>query len=320
MRPPQSSHPTTSNALKKKHTITSKRRLSKAITLAVPLVAASTNCASTLSTSPKFGPRKQKAIKSSSVQKTTSADTPKTYSFNALWAGNFAELQDKNVTIHTLILGTHPSVTSLLENKYFGHPMNAFWWIAGDCLGFRRNDGITMQGEPYKFTSQLRYSTEYVIPYSEQIRLFASKGFALWDVVKECQRKGSLDSAIKGDAPNDIRGFCEQHPSINRIVLANGGTACSKFNKHFMEWWASGELKPGANEESLKVFGKFGKICNNFQSGRIECISAISVSPAAAKFSYSHKRDFWDEYVYRPGLENYNMQQSLNNQAAVEDV
>jgi len=40
--------------------------------------------------------------------------------------------------IHTLILGTHPSIKSLEEQQYFAHPLNAFWWIAGDCLGFRR--------------------------------------------------------------------------------------------------------------------------------------------------------------------------------------
>lgn len=30
---------------------------------------------------------------------------------------------ESDMKIHTLILGTHPSITSLAENKYFGHPL-----------------------------------------------------------------------------------------------------------------------------------------------------------------------------------------------------
>jgi hypoxanthine-DNA glycosylase len=302
---------------KQSNTYTSKRNLSTVFSLAAPLAAIS--CASALKTPLDVAdPRKQR-IKSLLVKK-TSPSTTKTSSFGALWAGNFTELQHENVQVHTLILGTHPSITSLEENRYFGHPMNAFWWIAGDCLGFRRNDGLSVAGEPLKFTSQLRHGRERVIPYPDQIRIFASKGFALWDVVKECQREGSLDSAIKGDVPNDIRGFCEHHPSINRIIFANGGTSCAIFNKHFTDWWLSGELKPGTNAESIKAFGKFGKRCNQFGAGRIECISAISVSPAAARYSYSQKRDFWDEFVYVPGLNAYNGQQSVDSPASVRDV
>jgi G:T/U-mismatch repair DNA glycosylase len=246
--------------------------------------------------------------------------TKTTSSFGVLWAGNFTELQHENIQIHTLILGTHPSITSLEENRYFGHPMNAFWWIAGDCLGFRRNDGLSVvTGQPFKFTSELRYGQDRVIPYQDQIRIFASKGFALWDVVKECQREGSLDSAIKGDVPNDIRGFCEQHPSIHRIILANGGTSCTIFNKHFTDWWLSGDLKPGTNYESIIAFGKFGKLRNLFGTRRIECISAISVSPAAARYSFSEKRLFWEEFVYGPGL-NAHKENSAGSPKSVRNV
>jgi hypothetical protein len=36
----------------------------------------------------------------------------------------------------------------------------------------------------------------------------------------------------------------------------------------------------------------------------------LTVSPAAARHSYSEKRDFWDEHVYRPGLALLNEAQS----------
>ena len=43
---------------------------------------------------------------------------------------------------HTLLCGTFPSVKSLEENQYFGHPSNCFWWIAGEALGFCRKGPI----------------------------------------------------------------------------------------------------------------------------------------------------------------------------------
>jgi serine/threonine protein kinase len=39
-------------------------------------------------------------------------------SFDALWAGNFTSLRDKNIEAYTLTLGTHPSIRSLAENQY----------------------------------------------------------------------------------------------------------------------------------------------------------------------------------------------------------
>jgi hypothetical protein len=40
------------------------------------------------------------------------------------------------------VLGTNPSVATLSATPYYGHhPTNAFWWIVGNCLGFRRAAG-----------------------------------------------------------------------------------------------------------------------------------------------------------------------------------
>lgn len=167
--------------------------------------------------------------------------------------------------------------------------------------------GLTTSGEPYKLTSNVRYGEDRIIPYSQQIETLASRGFALWDVVKSCQRQGSLDADIRLEVPNDIRTFCQLHPSIHRIVLANGGTGSNMFNKHFKEWWKSGQLRPGEDEFSQGAFGNIhARLTKNAESGAIiTCISAISVSPAAAKYSYKEKRDFWEEHVYKPGLRDF---------------
>ena len=46
-----------------------------------------------------------------------------------------------------LILGSHPSTQSLQRSEYYGHRRNAFWWIAGDALGF---GGSHPRGRPRK--------------------------------------------------------------------------------------------------------------------------------------------------------------------------
>uniref|UniRef100_A0A7S4K3B2 Uracil-DNA glycosylase-like domain-containing protein n=1 Tax=Odontella aurita TaxID=265563 RepID=A0A7S4K3B2_9STRA len=244
--------------------------------------------------------------------KNSPSGPPRTSSFQPIWAGSlpsfglkFEEDSCANMKVHTLILGTHPSIASLDAAQYFGHNMNAFWWIAGDCLGFRRASGISSKGKPYKFTCNLRYGDKDIIPYDRQVCVLASHGFALWDIVESCERRGSLDANIKNERPNAIREFCASHPTVRRIVLANGGTGCEMFRRHFDTWWRSGELMPEENQQSVQAFRKYAKVTENFKEGQIRCVSAISVSPAAAKYSYSEKRAFWEEYVYQPGLRDH---------------
>jgi hypoxanthine-DNA glycosylase len=191
--------------------------------------------------------------------------------------------------------------------------LSAFWWIAGDCLGFRRQSGISSStGKPYKFASSLRYGVELIKTYEEQKEIFCTNGFAMWDVIQSCKREGSLDQDIKEDLPNDIRSFCKDHPFIRRIVLANGGTGAQFFRKHFKDWFDSGEIIPGENEASQAAFKKWVENDETktpkespYFSKKIVVISALAVSPAAARYSYEEKRDFWEERVYKPGLADH---------------
>ena len=148
--------------------------------------------------------------------------------------------------------------------------------------------------------------------------MFVSKGFALWDIVKSCKRIGSLDSNIENEIPNDIRTFCTIHPTIRRIVFANGSTGSPLFIKHNLDWLAIGQLQPLSNHTVSENL--FRNVCNpksstnrktenNTNASKGECttitlISAISVSPAAARYTYKEKRDFWERYVYQPGLKD----------------
>ena len=102
-----------------------------------------------------------------------------------------------------------PGVASLLAQRYYAHPQNLFWTIMRQALQIHANaDYETCVGE-----MQMR-------------------GFALWDVLGYCERKGSLDSAIVRDSEqvNDLTVILQAHP-ISRILF-NGKKAEQIFDRH----------------------------------------------------------------------------------------
>src|SRR6476469_5386350 len=109
-----------------------------------------------------------------------------------------------------LVLGTAPSIASLAKQQYYGHPQNAFWPIMGRLFGAGRD-----------------------VEYQERKRLLCAKGVAVWDVLGECYRAGSLDSAIEveSEAANDLAGFLGQHVSIDTVFF-NGQKAETAFRRH----------------------------------------------------------------------------------------
>ena len=182
------------------------------------------------------------------------------------------------------------------------------------------------------------YPNSSILTYEDQLQTLTSHGFALWDILQSCKRKGSLDMDIKEEIPNNIREFCDCHPSIRRIVLCNGSSSVVFFNRHFKNWWLSSDkLQPGRNKESIQAFRslenlkkkendlstthndksshfdskdnrvgeEYGNNTANQDHNKIECICGIGVSPAAAKFTYVQKRDFYKKVCYDPGLEDH---------------
>lgn len=110
---------------------------------------------------------------------------------------------------HTLILGNMLSVMSVASRQYYGNPRNAFWRITGELFGFAADD-----------------------PYDERSAALVANGIAVWDVLKSCRRKGSLDSAVEPDSMvgNDFGGLFVAHPGIRRIFF-NGAAAEKNFNR-----------------------------------------------------------------------------------------
>jgi hypoxanthine-DNA glycosylase len=109
-----------------------------------------------------------------------------------------------------LVLGTAPSIVSLAKQQYYGHPQNAFWPIMGRLFGAGRD-----------------------LEYEERKRALCARGVAVWDVLGECYRPGSLDSAIEveSESPNDLAVFLKQHESIGTVFF-NGQKAERTFHRH----------------------------------------------------------------------------------------
>ncbi|MDO9326267.1 MAG: DNA-deoxyinosine glycosylase [Methanoregula sp.] len=103
-----------------------------------------------------------------------------------------------------LILGSFPSIKSLLHCEYYGNPQNHFWKIM-DAL----------------------FAIDHRLPYQERITSLTGHHLALWDVVQTCTRKGSADEAIREPVFNDISGFQTMYPTVQLIVL--NGTAAGRY-------------------------------------------------------------------------------------------
>jgi TDG/mug DNA glycosylase family protein len=111
-----------------------------------------------------------------------------------------------------LILGSMPSEASLAAGEYYGLPRNAFWTIMGQLFGAGRE-----------------------LAYADRLAVLKRAGIALWDVLAECRRPGSLDSAIdlKSARTNDLVNFYQRHRSIRRIFF-NGSKAADIYRRRIL--------------------------------------------------------------------------------------
>jgi double-stranded uracil-DNA glycosylase len=120
-----------------------------------------------------------------------------------------------------LILGSMPGAESLRRREYYAHPANQFWPIMGELFGAGRE-----------------------IPYKRRVAKLLGRGVAVWDVLKQCERDGSLDSAIRRDSEvvNDFARFFERHPNV-RAVFFNGSKAESVFLRDVRDRLGLGDLQ-----------------------------------------------------------------------------
>lgn len=101
-----------------------------------------------------------------------------------------------------LILGSMPGARSLAEHEYYAHPRNLFWPLMDDLFGIERT-----------------------WPYERRLAALLARGLGLWDVLRHCEREGSLDASIVTEtevpAAVDEPGQCG--PKLGRETAAVGG-------------------------------------------------------------------------------------------------
>jgi len=154
-----------------------------------------------------------------------------------------------------LILGSMPSQISLREQQYYGNRNNAFWWIMSELLGF---------------------SVE--LNYSNRVEKIKQSPFAVWDVLVDCERPGSLDSSIvrASEVPNDIAALLQVYSNVSLLAF-NGAAAKTIFMRH------------SRNLISLESLGR--------QSPEI--IQLPSTSPAYASMNKQEKLRLWSHALDR---------------------
>ena len=114
-------------------------------------------------------------------------------------------LDDKT---RVLILGSFPGEMSLKAQEYYAHPRNQFWKLLSAILG-----------------------EELPEDYGEkQSRLLAHR-IGLWDVLSACERKGSLDSAIRNAEPTDFTALRMSCRYLERVCF--NGKAAGKYESRF---------------------------------------------------------------------------------------
>jgi TDG/mug DNA glycosylase family protein len=143
-----------------------------------------------------------------------------------------------------LILGTMPSVASLEKAFYYAHPRNVFWPIMQTIIGQVGETNI------------------------DKAQVLQKHGVFLWDVLQACERKGSLDSAIKQPEANDFEWVFLTYPNL-KVVAFNGKAAEKLFNQHVIK--------------------------NQRLPNDLTYLSLPSTSPANAQMTFDDKVLLWQE-------------------------
>lgn len=107
-----------------------------------------------------------------------------------------------------LILGTFPGEESIRQKQYYAHPRNLFWEIMGLIFGAGRD-----------------------IEYEDRLNILRNSNIALWDVLKTCNRHGSLDTNIRNGCyeVNDFNKFLAKHDI--KAICFNGKKAGGLFQR-----------------------------------------------------------------------------------------
>ena len=102
-----------------------------------------------------------------------------------------------------LILGSLPGEASLKAQRYYAHPQNQFWRLAGAVIG---REDLTALG------------------YDARLEALLAAKVGLWDTVASATRLGSLDTAIREAEHAPLAELAATLPRL-RAVGFNGKTS-----------------------------------------------------------------------------------------------
>jgi hypoxanthine-DNA glycosylase len=150
-----------------------------------------------------------------------------------------------------VVLGSFPGAASLAAGQYYAHPRNQFWPLVSALLGQELG----------------------ALAYAQRLQALRAHGLGLWDVIAECRRNGSLDSAIRDARWNDLASLRRRAPGL--VAVAHNG---------------------GASARAMHVTAELG----------LQVFRLPSTSPANASWSFERKLAAWREAfdacgVPRPG-------------------
>ena len=135
-----------------------------------------------------------------------------------------------------LILGSFPSVKSREVMFYYGHPRNRFFPTL------------------YKI-----FNEEHSFDIEQRKEFLIRHNIALYDVIEECDIKGSSDSSIINVVPADIVGILRKFRNI-KVIGITGGTASKLFQKHLLNKITNKDIKiiylPSTSPANAKITNK----------------------------------------------------------------
>ena len=106
-----------------------------------------------------------------------------------------------------LILGSMPSIVSRNSNFFYAHKQNRFWKVLGILFNIEFNS------------------------VEEKIKFLLENNIGIFDMIKECEIKGSSDSSITNVKVNDIESIVN---STNiKYVFCTGKTSFNLYKKYF---------------------------------------------------------------------------------------
>lgn len=111
-----------------------------------------------------------------------------------------------------LILGSLPGRASLTAQRYYAHPQNRFWHLAGAVIG---RDNLPVLG------------------YDARLAALLKAGIGLWDTIASAVRPGSLDTAIRDAQHAALAELVATLPNL-RAIGFNGGTS-AKIGRPLLE-------------------------------------------------------------------------------------